>query len=124
MPTHYEFDTLNGFMMVNEAGEYFPLGEIKSLDITTTENDGNDGNDEWVLNFKDGASFKVGAAILGKRISAKRFKKLLMSIGMQRNIAEMAVIVTRLKGIPYGDAWVGCSIMGWQNYISWMLEYA
>lgn len=122
MPTHYEFDTLNGFM-VNEAGEYFPLGEIKSLDITTTE---NDGNDEWVLNFKDRAAFKIGDAILilGKRISAKRFKKLLMSIGMQRDIAEMAVIVTRLKSIPYGDAWIGCSIMGWQKYILWMLEYA
>lgn len=122
MPTHDGVNTFNGFM-VNEAGEYFPLGEIKSLDITTTE---NDGNDEWVLNFKDEAAFKIGDAILihGKRISAKRFKKLLMSIGMQRNIAEMAVIVTRLKGIPYGDAWVGCSIMGWQNYISWMLEYA
>lgn len=120
MPTHDEFDTLNGFM-VNEDGEYFPLGEIKSLDVTTTK---DDSDDEWVLNFKDSASFKVDSVILGKRISAKRFKKLLMSIGMQRNIAEMAVIITRLKGIPYGDAWIGCSIMGWQNYISWMLEYA
>lgn len=120
MPTSNEFDTMEGFL-VNGNGEFFPMGEVKSFDITTTD---EDCDEEYFLNLHDGTSIQVSSIIIGKHISAKRFKKLLMSIGMKRNYAEIAVIVTRLKGIPYGDAWTGCSIMGWKGFFSWLCEYA
>ena len=121
MPTSDEFDTMEGFF-VNRDGGFFPIGEVESVDTITTTDEDSDEN--WVVNFHDGASIQVGSIIIGKHISAKRFKKLLMSIGLERNYAEMAVIVTRLKGIPYGEAWTGCSIMGWKGFFSWLCEYA
>lgn len=121
MPTSDEFDTMESFF-VNRDGGFFPIGEVESFDFTTTADENCD--EEWVLNFHDGASIQVSSIVIGKHISAKRFKKLLMSVGMERDYAELAVIITRMKKIPYGEAWVGCSIMGWQGFLSWLCEYA
>ena len=81
-------DSVKGTLFVqDEDGEYKELGHVSSIEFSKELNeDDNDFNDFSNILQSEGT---VECEISIKRYKKKRFKKLLMSYGIERNLAEI-----------------------------------
>lgn len=78
-------NSVKGTLFVqDEDGEYKELGQVKSVEFSKVLNE--DDNNIFNDLFKE-TTFECEITI--KRYKKKRFKKLLMSYGIERNLAEI-----------------------------------
>ena len=79
------------------------VGPVRNIEISKESNNDEIGincNEEFTGSFTiEDKGFVDGLFNLffGKKISSKRFKKLLMSVGLQRNDAELLVNIKRAR---------------------------
>ena len=74
---------------IDKNGEYQEIGTVESNSLEAEEND-KSNNMEDIYNE---TGFTAECEIKVKKYTKKRFKKLLMSYGIQRNDAEIFAII-------------------------------
>lgn len=81
-------DSVKGTLFVqDEDGEYKELGQVKSIEFSKVlDEDDNDFNDFSNILQSEAT---IECEVIIKRYKKKRFKKLLMSYGIERNLAEI-----------------------------------
>lgn len=125
MPPYEVHNLENGMFFAKpdeDGGNWISIGIVNDSDFTFTY----DRDDvQLPLNletlFEDS---EFAGVIEYKRISGKRFKKLLMSQGCSRNLANALKVMMNVIGIPYSQAWITYILIGQDAFINWILSYS
>lgn len=87
-------------VLTNKVVEVGPIRDIEVSEESNNDGIGINCNEEFTGSFTiEDKGFADGLLNLffGKKISSKRFKKLLMSVGFQRNDAELLVSIKKSR---------------------------
>lgn len=87
-------------VLTNKVVEVEPVRNIEISEESNNDEIGINCNEKFTGSFTiEDKGFVDGLFNLffGKKISSKRFKKLLMSVGLQRNDAELLVNIKRAR---------------------------
>lgn len=74
---------------INENGEYKELGETKPIQIIQNFGEAAEKAGKAMQDFVDSFTAEISIPVQFKKYKRKRFKKLLMAKGIQRNQADL-----------------------------------
>ena len=95
------------FMIVDDQGNTVKWDGIRDLEFETVVND--DAPYHSLLMVPNDDSLEVNLVCNLKVMrcrNKKRFKKLLMSIGVERDLTEMYIWLVQAANMSYQDAWL------------------
>lgn len=100
------------YIIAKATGEETPLGPVTS--IRTIEADPREDNVVHRINHSPAATFTF--TIRSKRMTRKKFVKMLMADGVPRNIANAMAEIVRNNGDTY--SW-GYLVIGLSGFLPW-----